>query len=60
MIDHDELRQYLRANLRLNKESHSGYYGEKSVTVELVLDDKVISEVTIDMPSESRWQSSSC
>ncbi len=62
-IDRDELRKYLRDNLRLSKNENTGYYGEHSYTIALTLEGKEIDSVTIDMPNtdnQSRWQSSSC
>ncbi len=61
MIDYDELREFLKQNLRLEKKESKGYYGEHDITIKLMFGDTVIDELTIDMPNtESRWQSSNC
>lgn len=57
-IDYDELRDFLKKNLRLKQDENRGWYGEHTITISLMIGNEQIDEVSINMPNtESQWSS---
>ena len=51
-IAHAQMIEYIQDNLRLEAESHHGYYGERGVEIKLMFDGKELSSVQINFPRD--------
>lgn len=51
-MNREELIEFLRENLSIDTRENRGYYGERSLTIQLKLGEEVISSEYVDMPRE--------
>jgi RNA binding exosome subunit len=58
-MDRQELLNFLKENLSIVVDQSFGYYGERSIVVQLKVDDTVVSSDSLTLPKECSCCSSS-
>jgi hypothetical protein len=54
-MDEDQLIALLKKNLSIRFNERSGWYGDRSVEVEIFYDQELLCESSFDLPSKSEY-----